>query len=143
MNNRGTYGDVVSGADCVISLVCPLFPVPSVSHLHKRVAAACPLNTPSAATYITLLHLTPWHYYYYWHNFYYYLHNITTPYTSTTTDITSTTTYITLLHLTLVCTLSSTQSPTVLFTGSGNKRDYFLIYVFLFSLSQYPFNVKK
>ena len=140
MNNRGTYGDVVSGADCVISLVCPFFPVPSVSHLHKRAAAACPLNTPSTATYITLLHLTLVHFK---RNLYYYLHNITTPYTSTTTNITTSTAYITLLHLTLVCTLSSTQSPTVLFTGSGNKRDYFLIYVFLFSLSQYPFNVKK
>ena len=33
-------------------------------------------------------------------------------------------------------------SPTVLFTGSGDKRDFFS-YLIYFSLSQYPFNVKK
>ena len=33
-------------------------------------------------------------------------------------------------------------SPSVLFTGSGDKRKFFFT-VFLFSLSQYPFNVKK
>ena len=36
---------------------CPLFPVPLVSHLHKRAAAASPLKTTSTTTYITLLHL--------------------------------------------------------------------------------------
>ena len=66
---------------CVSS--CPLFPVPLVSHLHKRTAVAWPLNITSTTTYITLLHLTLD--------------------TSTTTDIiTSTSTYITLLHLTLL-----------------------------------------
>ena len=32
-------------------------------------------------------------------------------------------------------------SPTVLFTRSGDKRDFF--HVFLLPLSQYPFNVKN
>ena len=32
----------------------PLFPVLLVSHLHKRAAAACPLNTTSTTIYITL-----------------------------------------------------------------------------------------
>ena len=35
-------------------------------------------------------------------------------------------------------------SPTVFFTGSGDKRDlifFFFSYIFLLSLSQYPFNV--
>ena len=29
------------------------------------------------------------------------------------------------------------------FTGSGDKRDFFFLYFIYFSLSQYPFNVKK
>ena len=33
-------------------------------------------------------------------------------------------------------------SPTLLFTGSGDKWDFFF-YLFLFSLGQYPFNVKN
>ena len=40
---------------------CPLFPVPLVSHLHKRAAAARPLKTTSSTTYITILHLTLLH----------------------------------------------------------------------------------
>ena len=36
-------------------MICyPLFPVPLVSHLHKRAAATCPLKTTSTTTYITL-----------------------------------------------------------------------------------------
>ena len=35
----------------------------------------------------------------------------------------------------------ASSSPIVFFTGSDDKRDLF--YVFLFSLSQYSFNVKK
>ena len=33
-------------------------------------------------------------------------------------------------------------SPTVFFTDSGAKRDFFF-HVFLFFLSQYPFNVEE
>ena len=36
--------------------LCPLLPVPLVSHLHNRAAAACPLKTTST-TYIIILHL--------------------------------------------------------------------------------------
>ena len=39
---------------------CLLFPVPLVSRLHKRAAAACPLKT-TFTTYITILHLTLLH----------------------------------------------------------------------------------
>ena len=52
---------------------------------------------------------------------------------------TSTNIYITLLHLTHLH--PSTQFSTVFFTESGNKRDLYHVYVF--SLGQYRFNVKK
>ena len=55
------------------------------------------------------------------HSFYYYLHNVTTPYTFTHS-----------LQINLLLT--------VFFTWSGNKWDFFFN-VFVFPLSQYPFNV--